>query len=296
LMRWISIGRKLNNQKSKINRGYALYRKFYLDEKSDFYQSLKQKIKNKEDFIANLGHSTIFISYKGVKVLTDPFLSPHIFGIKRQKPAILPYLLPQMDYILISHAHYDHLDLRTLRRLHRGAVVILPQNTAKVLGNMYFRGKVELAHYASFKEKDTQIISLPVKHNKGRSILYPNTQVSSYFFKIKDKTFYFGGDSAYFEGYKNIGENFKINYAFLPIGGYEPRLLLRNVHMNPKEAVQAFLDLKADFVVPVHYGTYHTFPKFVKVEAPLKRFLEEVQKTGIEKKLKVVMPNTVEIL
>ncbi len=291
-MKWINIGKKLRNSKSKVNRGYALHRNFYLDESSHIYKQIKENLQKKRDFIANLGHSTFFIYFEGIKILTDPFLSPHIFGIKRQKPALIPQLLPQMDYILISHAHYDHLDLRTLRRLNRNAKIILPENTKKVLGNMHFKDKIELPLWRNFEEDSFNILSLPVKHNKGRSLLFPNTEVCSYLIDIKGTTFYFGGDSAYFEGYKEYGEKFKIDFAFLPIGGYEPRLLLKNVHMNPQEAVQAFLDLKAEYIVPIHYATYHTFPKFVKVEAPLNHFLEEISKKGIKNKAKVVVPNT----
>jgi L-ascorbate metabolism protein UlaG (beta-lactamase superfamily) len=290
-MKWIGIGKKLKGWKNKQNKGYTLHRKFYLDESSHIYKQITKNIKNKKNFIANLGHSTFFIYFEGIKILTDPFLSPHIFGIKRQEPAILPYLLPQMDYILISHAHYDHLDLRTLRRLNRNAKIILPENTKKVLGNMYFLEKIEIPHWLSYEDKKVKVLSLPVKHNKGRSLIFPNTEVSSYLIDIKGTTFYFGGDSAYFEGYKKYGEKFKIDFALLPIGGYEPRLILKNVHMNPQEAVQAFLDLKAKYIIPIHFGTYHTFPKFVKVEAPLNRFLAETKIKDIKNKTKVILPN-----
>jgi len=279
----------------QIDRGYTLHKKFFLSENSQIYKKIKYGVENDINFIANLGHSTFFIFYKGFKVLTDPFLSPLIFGIRRQKPALIPQLLPQMDFILISHAHYDHLDTRTLRRLHRTAKVILPKNTKLVLGNMYFEEKIELDHFEKYKETDVEIISLPVKHNKGRSLIYPNTETSSYLIKIKDKTFYFGGDSAYFEGYKEYGSKFEIDYAFLPIGGYEPRFLLKNIHMNPKEAVQAFLDLKAQYIIPIHYGTFHSIPKFVKVEAPLKHFIEEIEEKDIVDKALVITPNEIEM-
>lgn len=292
MKKWINIGKKLNSSKNKINRGYALHRNFYLDENSVIYKQIKENLQKKKNFIANLGHSTFFIYYEGIKILTDPFLSPHIFGIKRQEPAILPQILPQMDYILISHAHYDHLDLRTLRRLNRNAKILLPENTKRVLGNMQFLEKIELSHWKSYEDKNFNVLSLPVKHNKGRSLLFPNTEVSSYLIDIKGTTFYFGGDSAYFEGYKEYGEKFKIDFAFLPIGGYEPRLLLKNVHMNPQETVKAFIDLNAKYIIPIHFGTYHTFPKFIKVEAPLNKFLEEANKKGIKSKAKVIVPNT----
>jgi L-ascorbate metabolism protein UlaG (beta-lactamase superfamily) len=300
LKKWINTGKKLNIlsliiSSEKIDRNYIFFKKYYLDESSFIHRQINYCLNNDINFIANLGHSTFLLHYEGVKVLTDPFLSPHIFGIKRQKPALLPQLLPEVDYILISHAHYDHLDTRTLRRLHRQATIILPENTKKVLGNMYFKEKVELSHYEWKKYENFEITALPVKHNKGRSLLYPNTETSSYFFKIKDKTFYFCGDSAYFEGFKEYGEKFDIDYAFIPIGGYEPRFLLKNVHMNPQEAVQTFLDLKAKYIIPIHYATFHSIPKFVKVEAPLKHFIDEIKNKNLQDRAVIIQPNEIEM-
>ncbi|SNZ11109.1 L-ascorbate metabolism protein UlaG, beta-lactamase superfamily [Persephonella hydrogeniphila] len=288
-MIWNSTGRK---QKAK---DYKLHNKFILDENSLIYREIRFALSHGYDFIANLGHSTFLISYKGIRFLTDPFLSPHIFGIRRQKPALRPDLVPEVDFILISHAHYDHLDMRTLRRLKRNTTIILPENTKPVLGKTHFKKIVELKHYSSYREKEVEIISLPVKHNKGRSILFPNTETSSYVIKIEERVYYFGGDTAYFDGFKEYGREFSIHTALLPIGGYEPTLLLHKVHMNPYEAVQAFIDLKAEYVVPIHYGTFHTIPKFVKVEAPLKYFKEEIKSKNLEEKAVIVEPNAVDI-
>ncbi len=300
MKKWRNTGKKLNLWKiilslEKVDKGYALYKRFYLDENSLIYKQINYCLKHNINFIANLGHSTFFIHYEGIKILTDPFLSPHIFGIKRQKPVLIPQLLPKMDFILISHAHYDHLDMRTLRRLNRETTIILPENTKPVLGNMYFKKEIELKHFDEFEEKDVNIISLPVKHSKGRSLIFPNTETSSYFIKVKDKSFYFGGDSAYFEGYKKYGKKFDIDYAFLPIGGYEPRFLLKNLHMNPQEAVQAFLDLKAKYIIPIHYGTFHSIPKFVKVESALTHFQDEIKEKKLENKVVIILPNEIEI-
>jgi len=286
---WTSFGKK---PKAK---DYKLHRNFILDENSFIYREIQFAIKHGYDFIANLGHSTFLVSYKGIKFLTDPFLSPHIFGIRRQKPALRPDLVPEVDYILISHAHYDHLDMRTLRRLKRNAVLIVPEYTRPVLGKTFFRKILELKRYGSYMDNNIEIVALPVKHNKGRSILFPNTDTISFIIKIKDRTFYFAGDTAYFDGFKEYGKEFNIDIAFLPIGGYEPTLLLKNVHMNPWEAVQAFEDLNAEFVVPIHYGTFHTIPKFVKVEAPLQHFKEEIKRRNLQDRAIIVEPNAIDI-
>ncbi len=286
---WTNFGKK---PKAK---DYKLHKNFILDENSFIYREMQFALKHGYDFIANLGHSTFLISYKGVRFLTDPFLSPHIFGIRRQKPALRPDLVPEVDYIFISHAHYDHLDMRTLRRLKRNAVLIVPEHTKPVLGKIFFKKIVEIRRYGTYFDNKIEVVALPVKHNKGRSILFPNTDTVSFIIKIEDRTFYFAGDTAYFEGFKDYGKDFDIHTAFLPIGGYEPTLLLKNVHMSPWEAVQAFEDLNAQYVVPIHYGTFHTIPKFVKVEAPLQHFKEEIQKRGIQDRAIIVEPNAIDI-
>ena len=285
---WTSYGKR-----QKV-RDYRLHKTFILDETSKIYKEINYCINAKEDFIANLGHSTMLFQYKGIKILTDPFLSPHIFGIRRQKPALNPNILPKVDFILISHAHYDHLDMRTLRRLKRNATLVIPENVKPVIGRTHFRNIIEMKVGEKYTEQNVKITALPVKHNKGRSMLFPNTGVQSYHIQIEDKTFYFGGDSAYFEGYKEIGKNYHIDVAFLPIGGYEPTLLLKNVHMSPWEAIQSFEDLNAGYIVPMHYGTYHSVPKFVKVEAPLQYFKEEMKRKKIEDKAIIVEPNQIQ--
>jgi len=288
-MIWNNFGRK---QKAK---DYKLHRNFILDENSLLYREIRYAIAHGYDFIANLGHSTFLISYKGIRFLTDPFLSPHIFGIRRQKPALRPDLIPSVDFILISHAHYDHLDMRTLRRLKRDTTLIIPENTKPVLGRTYFKKIIELKRYEIFNNGSVTITALPVKHNKGRSLLFPNTDTVSYMIKIEDRTYYFAGDTAYFDGFKEYGRVFDIHTALLPIGGYEPKLLLHKIHMNPWEAKQAFIDLKAEFIVPIHYGTFHTIPKFVKVEAPLRHFTDEIKNRKLQHRAIIVEPNAIDL-
>ncbi|WP_456399825.1 MBL fold metallo-hydrolase [Persephonella sp.] len=288
-MIWNSFGRR---QKAK---DYKLHKNFILDENSLIYREIRYAISHNLDFIANLGHSTFLVSYNGIRFLTDPFLSPHIFGIRRQKPALRPDLIPSVDFILISHAHYDHLDMRTLRRLKRETTLIIPENTKPVLGRTYFKKIVELKRFDTFSVGEISIVALPVKHNKGRSLLFPNTDTVSYIIRINDRIYYFGGDTAYFDGFKEYSRLFNIHTAMLPIGGYEPTLLLHNIHMNPTEAVKAFRDLKAEFIVPIHFGTFHTIPKFVKVEAPLKHFIDEVKKNRLQNRAIIVEPNAIDL-
>ncbi len=262
-----------------------------LNEGSFIYKEINYCIKNNIDFIANLGHSTILFSYKGKKILTDPFLSPHIFGIKRQKPALKPELIPKVDYILISHAHYDHLDINTLKNLNKNSVLIVPKNTGFLVKNLGFKDVIELKNWENFSNSDIEIHSLPVKHNNGRLPFFLHTGTNSYFVKFNGISFYFLGDSAYFKDLKKFGEMFNIDFAFLPIGGFKPEIIFKNFHMNPYQAVQAFKDLNAKCFVPIHYGTFHVIPPFVYWEKPLEKLISSVKQENLIENLMVVKPN-----
>lgn len=276
-------------QKSLI---FKKYKDLFLNQNSPIYINIFKNLEAKTDFIANLGHSTFFIYINGIKILTDPFLYPHIFGIKRKTPALRPELLPPFDYILVSHAHYDHLDLRTLRKLNKTAKLIVPEYTLNVVNKLRFKEIVELKHWESFEEKEIEIVSLPVQHNKGRSLLYPNTETSSYLIKMENTTLYFAGDTGYFEGFKEYGRKFSIDFAFLPIGGYEPNWLLRKIHISPEETVEAFLDLKASYLIPIHFGTFHTISAFIEKEHPVDKLINKATELNLDLgKIVVIYPN-----
>jgi len=285
-MKWRLSGKKL--KKGKIPK---IYKNHFLDENSDIYKNLITSVNQNKNFIANLGHSTFYICIDGIKILTDPFLYPFIFTVKRVTEPLRPDLLPKPDYILISHAHYDHLDLRTLRHIDRDTTIVVQENTYKVVKRLGFENVIELKHFEIFEDDNLKVLSLPVQHNKGRSFIYPNTETGSYHFQLKGISFYFAGDTAYFDRFKEYGKNFDIDIAFLPIGGFKPSLLLRHLHMNPEEAVKAFQDLRAKFVIPIHFGTFHTIKSFVYKERALERFKHELAKKSLIEKALIIEPN-----
>ena len=280
-MKWIDIGKRQKN---------LIFKNLILDENSGFYKDLISNLD--KNFIANLGHSTFLIQINNFRILTDPFLSPHILGVRRRKPALIPELVPKPDIILISHAHYDHLDLKTLKQMDKSIPIFLPAKTKAVVEPLNFESIVEVSHFETVKFNGIEITALPVQHNKGRSLIYPNTETNSYFIKIGDKSLYFGGDTGYFDKFKEYGKIFNIDYAFLPIGGFEPRILLKKVHMNPEEAVKSFKDLNAKKLIPIHFDTFHTIPKNLKKERPLERLNSILEKEKLKDRAIIVKPNS----
>ncbi len=263
----------------------------YLDKNSLIYKQIRYLLETETDFIANLGHSTFLIYFNGIKILTDPFLSLSLFGIPRQQDCLHPSLLPEIDYLLITHAHYDHLDLKTLKHINRDAKVILPEKCKRIVDHLGFIDVLELENYKSYQDDKIFITSLSVKHNKGRPPFYLNTGLNSYLFRIDGLNFYFLGDSAYFPELKEYGKRFDIDIAFLPIGGYRPRILLKKFHMAPWEAVQAFKDLKAKCMIPIHFNTFHVIPPFLKLEKSVETITEEIKKEHLEQSLNLILPN-----
>ncbi len=285
-----------SGKRQKISKILKIYEDLFLDETSEIYKNLSQSLEENKNFIANLGHSTFYLNINGTKILTDPFLYPFIFAIKRVVKPLRPDILPKPDYILVSHAHYDHLDLRTLKHIDRDLKLIVPENTYKVVKRLGFKEVIELKHYEKFSDKNIEVVSLPVQHNKGRNLIHPNTETASYYIQLNNLNLYFGGDTGYFDGFKEYGKQFNIDIAFLPIGGFEPRLLLKNLHMNPEEAVRAFIDLKAKYVIPIHFGTFHAIKSFVYKERALDRFIKELERKKLLEKGIIIKPNELKTL
>lgn len=214
----------------------------------------------RDDFICWLGHASFLIQLDGIRVLFDPIFKDIPF-YKRYSPA--PYnleLLGDINYIFISHTHYDHFDTKSIKKLlHKKATFIVPLGFNKYL---YRIDKnlisFELNWYDSFNLSDEVKLSLvPAKHWSRRGLFDINRALwGGAILSSKSKTIYFAGDTGYDTHFKEIGSRYNIDYALLPIGAYNPSNIMKYNHLNPKEAMRASLDLNADIFIPMHYGTF----------------------------------------
>lgn len=213
-----------------------------------------------------IGHSTFLLQLPGLNLLTDPFFSDRASpvswaGPKRVRPPALPLgQLPRIDVVLVSHNHYDHLDLPALRWLARQRQPLI----VTTLGNKTWlerRGVgrvVELDWWqARQAPPETEIICTPAQHFAARTPWDRcRTLWGGFVLKTPAGQIYFAGDSGFFGGFKDIGARLgPIDLAFLPIGAYEPRWFMAPVHMNPAEAVRAHQDLRARRSFGMHFGT-----------------------------------------
>lgn len=235
------------------------------------------------DSVQWVGHSTLLVTIQGTTFLTDPIWSntpsplPPIGPSRFTAPGRSLADLPNIDFILVSHNHYDHLDIPTLKSLAKqfpDAQFVVPMDNTALLRKHGIQNTQELNWGQQTTVGELTITCLPAQHWSKRGIgdtrkaLWASWAVTS-----AEKRFYFGGDSAYFSGYKTIGETLgPFDLVALPIGAYAPRAMMRESHMNPEEAMQAALDLKAKAILPIHYGTFDLSDE--PLDEPLRRFNE----------------------
>jgi L-ascorbate metabolism protein UlaG (beta-lactamase superfamily) len=233
-----------------------------------------------------IGHATTLVQIDGVNILTDPIWSercaPVSFaGPKRfTPPGISLGDIPKIDIVIISHNHYDHLDLPSLRILEEKfkPVFFVGLKNKKFLNDEGLTNVEELDWWESREVKGLIINFTPTQHFSARGVLDRNATLwGSYVVQGQKNSFYFGGDTGYFSGFKTIGEKFpNIDIAILPIGAYDPRWFMHPIHMDPEESLQAFLDLKARFMIPMHYQTFVLTDE--ALDEPLKLITEIISK------------------
>lgn len=223
-----------------------------------------------------VGHSTFLIQYDGFNVLTDPIWSKWcspipFFGLKRHhKPPFLLDSLPPIDFVLISHNHYDHLDLKTVKALnkrHPGCVWVVSKGMKTWFEKRHIRNVYELNWGESLEfqkeERKIKIFATPCQHFSGRTLRdFNKTGWNGYVVQMTGsptKTFYFVGDTGYNEfHFKEIGKNFpSIDLSLIPIGSYSPREFMKQVHVCPEEAVKIHSEVNSALSLAMHWKTFH---------------------------------------
>jgi Predicted Zn-dependent hydrolases of the beta-lactamase fold len=218
-------------------------------------------MKSGEDVILWLGHSSFYIRLGGVTFLTDPAYFDFPTRARRVPIPCSVDCFKYADYLLVSHLHHDHADMRSLRKIFKGnkrTEILGPLESHSLLG--HFSNKIqEAGWFQKYNTKaDVNVYFLPSYHWSRMHIFDNNHSLwGSFIIQGNGKTIYFGGDTAQGDHFKEIAALFpKIDYALLPIGAYKPRFINRYVHMSPEEAVDAAAALNAKHLVPMHYGTY----------------------------------------
>ena len=203
-----------------------------------------------------IGHASFLIQFTDLNVLIDPNFANWLFLLKRIKRSGLKIQdLPPIDLVLLTHAHFDHFHKPTLRRLPHPKIGVLPWGVGDLAHNLGFARIIELEWWESFGQKEWKVTLTPSKHWGARTLHDRHRGYGGFVLEHQGRKIYHAGDSAYFDGFKQIGERLAPDVALLPIGAYHPESF-RHVHMGPDEAVRAFKDLRARQLVPMHYGTF----------------------------------------
>jgi L-ascorbate metabolism protein UlaG (beta-lactamase superfamily) len=214
------------------------------------------KLRHGQVAVTWIGHASFLIQFTDLNVLVDPNFANWLFLMKRIRRAGLKIRdLPPIDLVLLTHAHFDHFHKPTLRKLSASKIGIMPWGVGDLARNLGFARIVELDWWESFSQRDWQVTFTPSQHWGARTLRDSHRGFGGFVLEHQGRKIYHAGDSAYFDGFAEIGKKLRPEIALLPIGAYHPESF-RKVHMGPDQAVQAFKDLRAKFFVPMHYGTF----------------------------------------
>jgi L-ascorbate metabolism protein UlaG (beta-lactamase superfamily) len=233
-----------------------------------------------------LGHASWLVQLDGVSLVIDPVLVDRIaFTIPRNGEVPLPLeQLPKIDAALVSHNHYDHLDWPSLKQL--GAPVVTGLNMKRHLGALR---TTELDWWQSTMVGEVKVTFVPSQHWSKRTLTDTNESLwGGFIIEGSRATLYHSGDTAYFDGFTEIGRRFPgIDAALLPIGAYDPEWFMRKQHMNPEDAVQSFVDLGAKQFLAMHWGTFKLTDE--PLTEPPERLAAEWQRRGLDPSAKRVL-------
>ena len=207
-----------------------------------------------------IGHSTFLIQIGGINILTDPVWAERM-GVQRRmtEPGLKIEDLPPIDVVIISHGHYDHLDFPSIRKLKGDPVYFVPSGLGGIFIKKGYRAVHEANWWDTLKHENLSFHFVPAQHWTRRGIFDMNTSHWGGWVIEKNSasdTVYFVGDTGYFRGFMDIAAKFDLTYVLMPIGAYEPEWFMATSHINPEDAVRAFLELQGGYFIPMHYGAY----------------------------------------
>ena len=240
--------------------------------------------------IQYVGHATVFVDLDGVRLLTDPLLRNRVAHLRRGTP-VSARAHRGLDAVLVSHAHYDHLDLPSLEKLGKKLPVVLPRGLGGLLRKRKFESVIEVDIGETIRIGELEIRAVPAEHDRSRGPFGVSADPVGYVIS-GTKTIYFAGDTDLFEEMSDLGP---VDLGLIPIWGWGPALGRGGGHLDPAGAAEAVARIRPAVVVPIHWGTYFPIhlglrgtPGFVDV--PPVEFLASLKERAPEVRAEVLRP------
>ena len=227
----------------------------------------KIDLDNDNNYSIWIGHSTFLIKKDDLTILTDPIFSERAspfkrFGPKRLiPPALNINELPKIDVVTVSHNHYDHLDIRSLKILHElnpDIIFLIPKGDKNIFDKRNIKNVFEFEWWQNFMIQNVEFTFTPVQHWSARGLFDKNDSLwGGWYIKNKDYSIYHAGDTGYSNDFLTTKEKLgSPKYSFIPIGAYEPEWFMAASHVNPEDAIKIMLDLESEYSFGMHWGTF----------------------------------------
>jgi len=258
------------------------------------YTHKPQLVSNGELGVTFIGHASFFVQMGGQNVVLDPNFARWLFVLKRlRKPGLRVDDLPPIDLVLVTHAHFDHLHRPSLRaivnhtRRHTGKapIIVVPHHVFDLVSDIGFEAIIELDWWNHYRHGGLTVTHVPSRHWGARILKDSHRGYGGYVLRSEKHSVYHAGDTAYFSGFREIGQRLSPEVALLPIGAYNPEQF-RTVHTSPGDATRAFLDLNSRWMVPMHYGSFRLSHE--PIDEPLQLLEKEAKNAGIEDRVVVM--------
>ena len=238
--------------------------------------------------VAYLGHATVLIELDGTKLLTDPLLRPRVTHLRRASTVEME-ALRDVDAVLISHAHHDHLDPRSLMRLDRAVQIVVPKGLGSLVRRKDFGSVTEVEEGDECALGSLTVRATHAEHGGKRQPGRARGPALGYVIQ-GSRTIYFAGDTALFDGMDGLASN--LDVALLPIWGWGPSLG-RGLHLDPRSAAEALRLLRPRIAIPIHWGTYRPLHRGAGasfLSEPAKAFEREAAALAPEVDVRVLQP------
>lgn len=251
---------------------------------------LPMQIASNEVFATFINHSTVLLQLENLNILTDPIFSTvagplSLLGPRRVRaPGVAFKQIPKIDVVLLSHNHYDHLDVPSIQDLWKRdhPLFIVPLGNGRLIRSLGIHKVIELDWWQEHRFSQHHSFTLtPAKHWSRRGFLdYCKALWGGFVIQSPNLKIFFAGDTAYGTHFKMIQDRFgAIDLSLLPIGAYQPRWFMKDFHMSPEDAVQAHLDLASKLSMGIHFGTFRLTDE--GIEDPIKHLEENLRAQNI---------------